>query len=260
MAMQGIDTILQHLANASTALERTARPGIKEVKEAAGSAKIAADLLKASETFLANGIYVICDEPASAYVDPAFHTIEMPVVVDELPPMPDLFDTDFTGFNAEGQTAAFESALEDLEKKGFEVLPDVTDWDCSPWWTAFDSDRLTAWQKLMFSIHYREPFLFEVPTDDEFATWRAGFAVDAPEASETDSPKCGLAEFQKMLDQLEEAGVEQGLKRKDWKKANKTWWAAQGTDPLGAFSKLEAALAATTISWDVPADHAAEVS
>ena len=38
MAMQGIDTILAALANASGALERTARPGIKEFKEAAAAA------------------------------------------------------------------------------------------------------------------------------------------------------------------------------------------------------------------------------
>ena len=282
MAMQGIDTILQHLANASGALERSARPGIKEVKEAAGSAKIAADLLKASETFLQNGIYVICDEPASAYVDPAAHKIEMPEVTHieldetapvELPPMPDLFIDGFKDETPEDQKVAFESALEDLDGAGLEKLPDVNEWEDAPWWAAFDLDPIAAWLKLMFAIHHREAFSFEVPTDEEFATWRAGFtpdaAMEAPqeqaeEAEEAEvlvqDSKAGLAEFQKLLDKLEEAGTEEGLKRKDWKKANKAWWVAQDLDPLGTFSKLEAALAAPTISWAVPADKNEEVS
>lgn len=283
MAMQGIDTILQHLANASGALERSARPGIKEVKEAAGSAKIAADLLKASETFLQNGIYVICDEPASAYIDPAAHKIEMPEVdhieLDEsapveLPPMPDLFTDGFKDESPEDQKVAFESALEDLDGAGLEKLPDVNDWEDAPWWAAFDADPIAAWHKLMFSVYHREPFSFEVPSDEEFATWRAGFAQDAPEEAPQEEPdqadqaeeaevlagdcKVGLAEFEKMLDKLEEAGTEEGLKRKDWKKAHKAWWVAQDLDPLGTFSKLQAALAAPTISWAVPADKEEE--
>jgi len=179
MAMQGIDTILTALANASGALERTARPGIKEFKEAAGSAKLAAELLKAGETFLNNGIYVICDEPAGKYVDPAEHKIEMPEIAPEpeLPQLPDLQLADFLAGNDEDRKVAYESALEDLEGRVFDARPDVTSWDDAPWWTAFDADAAMAWQKLQFAIHHREIPAFEVPTDEEFSTWLAGFAA-----------------------------------------------------------------------------------
>jgi len=277
MAMMGIDTILQHLANASGALERTSRPGIKEVKEAAGSAKIAADLLKASEVFLSNGIYVICDEPACAYVDPAAHKIEMPEVTHieldepapapELSPLPALFAEDFLEETPEGQKVAFESALEDLEEKVFEANPDISSWDDALWWAAFDADPLAAWKKLMFSIHHREAANFDVPTDEEFAAWRAGFAPDAPEEVPQEEaapeavpeaaadPKAGLKAFQDLLEELEERGVESGQKRKNWEKVNTAWWKAYDANPLGTFSKLQALIDRNGCTWDIPEDE-----
>ena len=280
MAMNGIDSALVHLSTASCALE-SSRPGLTEVKAARVAATSAVDLLKATETYLSHGIYVVCEEPKGAYVDPADHKIKMPEVLHielddtapvELPLMPDLFADGFKDGTPEDQMVAFESALEDLEQKGFEALPDVTSWEDAPWWMAFDLDPIVAWLKLMFSVYHREPFSFEVPTDEEFATWRACFAPDALEEApqeETEQAeeaevlagdcKAGLAEFEKLLDKLEEAGTEEGLKRKDWKKAQKAWWVAQDLDPLGTFSKIEAALAAPTISWAVPADKNEEV-
>ena len=170
MAMQGIDTILTALANASGALERTARPGIKEFKEAASSAKLAAELLKAGETFLNNGIYVICDEPAGKYVDPAEHKIEMPEVVAEdpvpqLPPLP-------------AELAEFDTWAEDDAATTFckrtEALADKVDPEkqlesaLDPWDALWEEDNKAAFTKLL------------VAEARERDTWLAGFAT--PEA------------------------------------------------------------------------------
>ena len=181
MAMQGIDTILTALANASGALERTARPGIKEFKEAAGAAKLAAELLKAGETFLNNGIYVICDEPAGKYVDPVEHKIEMPEVVAEeaapqLPPLPAEL--------AEFDTWAEDDAATTFSKRT-EALADKVDPNkelesaLDPWDALWEADHKNAFVKLLVA-EARETPSIEIPTDEERDTWLAGFA--APEA------------------------------------------------------------------------------
>ena len=177
-------------------------------------------------------------------------------------PMPDLFLAGFLEASPDERKVAFESALEDLDGRGLEVNPDdSSDWPDAPWWEAFDADASAAWQKLQFAIHHREPFAFTVPTDEEFSTWCAKFAPAAQEgtiqeeaAPEAD-PKAGLREFQDLLDRLEEAGVESGLRRKDWKKAHKAWWHAFDLNTLGTFSKVQALLTFPQVtSWDVPED------
>jgi len=282
MAMMGIDTILQHLANASGALERTSRPGIKEVKEAAGSAKIAADLLKASEVFLSNGIYVICDEPACAYVDPAAHKIEMPEVAHieldvpaELPQLPEELALFPTWDEAE--------QLEEFDRRLNALADLVPEHIYPPWEQAWDADALDAFTRLL-AAEAREPKSFTVPTDEERDAWLAKFAPapeqdptpccdfcgqtavhaddcafsgavgEAPAEEPSASPKATLAEFQADLDRLEEAGVEQGLKRKDWKKANKAWWVAYDQDADATFAKLRGLLDRQGCAWEIPAD------
>jgi hypothetical protein len=256
MAMQGIDTILQHLANASGALERTARPGIKEVKEAAGSAKIAADLLKASETFLSNGIYVICDEPAGAYVDPAEHRIEMleltgvePDLPAELLPLPDLLG-DFAQLHETAQAAAFEDHLQTLWGKtehGTEDDDPASEWS-NPWRAAFTESRLDAFARLTFALDHRLPITTAFPTDEEMATWRAGFA--APPAPMPDLLLDGFmaandverkVAFESALEDLDGRGLEVNPDdSSDWPDA--PWWAVYDLNPARAWNLLQFAI------------------
>lgn len=60
--------------------------------------------------------------------------------------------------------------------------------------------------------------------------------------------------FDEALDQLEEAGVEAGLKRKAWNKAVAAWDEAWEKDGRGTFTRLEVALARNPITWNVPDD------
>lgn len=259
MTMNALDTALVQLAEASNALERQA-PTIKDVEGAEKAAKAASEIIAAARKLMGYGIYTVCDEPAGAYLDVAEHKIEMPELPGELPPCPALFEDDFLEDTPKGQHTAFGSLLEDLDNKVWEKLPDLTDWDSTPWWEAFDADRLLAWKKLQFTTHHREPFAYDVPSDEAFAAWRAGFAPD-PEPSAVveeaevlaQDAKAGLGEFQQLLDELEELGVIAGLKRKDWKKAHKAWWSAFDADQLGTFSKLQALVDSNNVaSWAIP--------
>lgn len=262
MAMQGIDTILQHLANASGALERSSRPGIKEVKEAAGSAKIAADLLKASETFLSNGIYVICDEPAGAYVDPAEHRIEMPEatlvgIEPDLPvvllPLPDLLGN-FAQIHEEAQAAAFEDHLQMLWGKTEHSAEDddpASEW-LLPWKKAFDENRLDTFARLVFALDHRLPVVCDFPTDEEMTTWRAGYAAPLPTLPE----EIGLFPTWDETDQLEEFDRRlNALADLVPEHIYPPWEQAWDADHLDAFTRLLAAEAREPKSFDVPTDE-----
>jgi hypothetical protein len=67
--------------------------------------------------------------------------------------------------------------------------------------------------------------------------------------------------FDEMLDQLEEAGVEEGLKRKEMKKARQAWvdrWASwqQVEDLYDTFNRLHFALnVRKPISFEIPTDE-----
>ena len=257
MSMQGIDTILQHLANASGALERSSRPGIKEVKEAAGSAKIAADLLKASEVFLSNGIYVICDEPAGAYVDPASHKIEMPEIreelVAELLPLPDLLG-DFCQLHPELQLDHFDALTEKLwasVEHGPEDDDPASEWS-TPWWDAFNLDRPTAYVRLVYALQHRQPASTAYPTDEEMATWRAQFAQPLPPLPE----ELGLFATWDEADQLEEfdrrlEDLAEGLDAHVYPPWEQAWEA----DRLDAFTRLLVAEAREPKTFAVPTDE-----
>jgi hypothetical protein len=268
MSMQGIDTILTALANASGALERTARPGIKEFKEAAASAKLAADLLKAGETFLSNGIYVICDEPAGPLVDPAAHKIEMPEVthieLDEPAPAPELLPLP-------AELAEFDTWEEDDAASTYsertEALADVVDPEkkldsaLDPWDALWDVDHKDAFTKLLVA-EAREVKTIDIPTDEERDAWLAQFA-SAPEevAPEVDEEAQALANdalFEQKLAELEEAGVKESkLKRKHWKAAQQLWMDARQADPAKALDKLLLALTRPHVTWDIPTDDQA---
>ena len=257
MSMQGIDTILQHLANASGALERSSRPGIKEVKEAAGSAKIAADLLKASEVFLSNGIYVICDEPAGAYVDPAAHRIEMPEVREELvaeetpaalPPLPDLLG-DFDQLHPEAQADRFSGELAALGEQDPEGSNNE-EWD-GAWIEAFNESRLDTYARLSFALDHRQPLSMAFPSDDEMRSWREQFAQPMPALPDdlvrfdTWDEADAADEFSRRLDALDDR-QEEALRGQDANFA--PWDAAWDQDRKDTFTRLLVAEARQDVS------------
>jgi hypothetical protein len=61
--------------------------------------------------------------------------------------------------------------------------------------------------------------------------------------------------FQMALDRLEEEGVQEGLKRKNWPAADKAWQAAWETFPKDTFRRLTFAVYYRKgITWDIPQD------
>lgn len=189
MTMNGISFALVQLSTACCSLE-SSRPGIAEVKAARVAATSAVDLLKATETYLSNGIYTVCDEPKGAYVDPAEHKIEMPEVkpepapepVAELLPLPDLLG-DFSQLHPEAQAEAFDGRLQDLWE-GDDASPAFEeDWD-APWQAAFTESRLDTYARLTYALEHRAPVRVVFPTDEEMATWRAGYAQPLPQLPE----------------------------------------------------------------------------
>jgi hypothetical protein len=267
-----LDSALVKLYASISALEHHA-PTTADVETAKDSAKAAGKILVAAFVLMSCGVYTVAAAPSDKFEDPNEYKIEIPEVREEivaepaaLLPMPDLFLAGFLDATPDEQKVAFESALEDLEQKGFEAMPDVTSWDDAPWWSAYDLGPARAWNLLQFAIHHREPFAFTLPTDEEFSTWCAQFVpVETPEdvtpehlvnwaGWEADEQ---LRQFEALLQLLEDAGVEEGRRRKDWKKAVRPWQDLFVHDRQLAWDKLWQAyhLLNNPVGWDVPTDE-----
>lgn len=63
--MNALDTALQHLAAAASALEHTSQPTLKDIKESRDKAKAAHQILDASTKLLGYGIYTVTQEPGA---------------------------------------------------------------------------------------------------------------------------------------------------------------------------------------------------
>ena len=61
--MNALAKALQALAAASTALEHTAKPSLKDVEDAKDQAKSAHEILDAAHKLLKRGIYAVADAP-----------------------------------------------------------------------------------------------------------------------------------------------------------------------------------------------------
>lgn len=269
----GLNTALYHLSSACCSLE-SSRPGLAEVKAAKKAAKTAHDLLDAAETFMANGVYVVCDEPRGAYVDPAQHKIEMPEItnieLDEPAPAPELpqlpeellaFDT----WDDEDAQTTYHSRTDDLAEK---VFPDPSiEPDFAPWEAAWEAGPKDAFTRLLVA-EARETPSFDLPTDEERDAWLAKHAPapapdgTTPEPSPEEEDAMAMTqemktagEFDRKLNELEEAGVrESDLKRKNWKKAEKAWRAKFEEDADKALDALLWILSRAVIVWDIPTE------
>ena len=178
MSANALDNALVLLAQASTALERTAKPGVDDVEEAKEKAKRAAKILESAFTLMSVGIFTVSEEP-DRFEDTGTHEIHMPSVAEETPasvpaPVPGIL-AEFDEWSEEDQLNEFERRLEDLRVS----LENPDEQDLAQWDAAWEADRKLAFTKLLIA-EAREPRTFAVPDDEEVAAWRAQFVEEIP--------------------------------------------------------------------------------
>lgn len=193
--MNALDTALQHLAAAASALEHTSQPTLKDIKESRDKAKAAHEILDASTKLLGYGIYTVTSEPGadtplfSADGQPAagVHTPEPTpaavqlqtlgcIDVEVLPPHPlDAVDVD----DILAQDAAFDDLLNKLENAGVEEGLKIKAWKKAKeaWTKAWDlaaetdGDELPALKEVydlaVFALEVRKPISWAIPTEKE---------------------------------------------------------------------------------------------
>lgn len=163
MSIHALDAVLVELAAASTALERTAKPSLKDVKEAKTSAKKAVDLLGAAETFMGYGIYTVTAEPMEPGPalfkpngDPAVALTPEPEVA-EVPPTPTPLDLlrSWEGWNEEERKEHFDAQLVELSRVHQESTGEAEPLDVTPWLEAWNVDPAQAFRWVLFSIAYK---------------------------------------------------------------------------------------------------------
>lgn len=243
MTQNALDSALVELAAASTAMERTANPGIKDVEEAKEKAKKAFKILEAAHQLLSFGIYTVTAEPgpAAAPSTPMFDPAGQPspeAVIEEtpaLPPLPDELQA-WDETDEADQILIFERHLTDLGQ-GFD---EAVDW--SPWDEAWTADPKDAFTRLLVA-EAREEKTPDVPTDEERDTWLAGFAAPEPPAGLptlpdllngflANHPAFRLQRFNDGLSTLLDAAVET---TEDWPVP---WRNAYDENPVDTFTRL----------------------
>jgi hypothetical protein len=330
MTMNALDTALTRLAAASTALEYTANPGLKDVENAKKEAKAAAEILDAAHRLMGYGVYTVAQEPAApgvAMFDPsgqptaeaavattpttldliaefaacgeieqgdrfqtqldelaeaagepldeewesiwdqdrvlAYKSVLFCLAADpkeflppgepaiqiwlaklqpELPALPDLLG-DFMSLDEGARYNRFDDVTNDLANR------DDSDGFDADWWghwkAAYDADQAATFAKAVYALGHRTPVSVGLPTDEEMAAWTAQHAPAAPQFD-------AAAFFTSKLRELEETGLADGQKLKDWKKSEKAWKAEFKADPDAATNKLLWRLQQVTVAWGVP--------
>jgi len=266
--MNALDNALVKLAAASTALEHHA-PTIQDVEDARDSAKAAGKILDAAFTLMSCGIYSVAESPSEAkFNDPNDYQISLPevreeIVAEEAPalvPFPGIL-AEFDTWGEEEQLNEFERRLDDLRAS----LPDADQLDLTPWdetWGRAENAR-DAFTRLLIA-EAREPRTFNIPTDEEVATWLAQFTDLGTEPEHLVNwhgwnADEQLVQFEALLVLLEDAGVEAGLKRKAWKKALRSWQDLFIQDREKAWDLLCKAVEHNgPVSWDIPVEQVVE--
>jgi len=167
-----------------------------------------------------------------------------------LPAMPKALSA-FDAWDETEQTDVFTERLNDLG-----AATEGTPAQFELWEAAWEQDRRTAWI-LILVAEARGSKSMDLPllTVEEQAQWAGPFAM-APETPEhivqfcNAAPDAQMALYEGLLGLLEEEGVRQGLKRKDWKKARQPWQDLFITDRMHAYQTL----------WQAYHDHAGEIS
>lgn len=161
----------------------------------------------------------------------------------ELPPLPDLLG-DFQALHPAMRDKRWNESMDALFNA---VEAAEGDWDSS-WESAYTEDPVQAFARLQFALHHRQPASVAYPTDEEMAAWTAQFAPAAPQFDAAEL-------FSSKLRELEEAGLADGQKLKDWKKTQKAWKAEFEANPEAATNKLLWRLQQVSVVWAVPSDE-----
>lgn len=238
----GIDKALQLAAQGCTKLEYTAKPTLKDKKDAQEYFKRAAEILKSVVGLESEGVYETGPKPDP---EPEVPLPGVPLNFDG--PEPEAFDDPleaFGGLTPEQQVDWFDTKLSRLvERIGSPV-------DITPWVDAFNANRPDAFLRLLIA-EAKEGASIDIPTDEERAAYLLGLKPTEPEQAPTDE------NFSSLLDRLESEGLEQGeLALKDWKASEKAWKKAWKSDPEDTFRRLRFAIYdRTSISWAIPTDE-----
>jgi len=261
MSMNALDTALTKLAAASTAIEYTARPGLKDVEEAKKQAKAAAEILDSAHKLMSYGVYTVADAPADPgpalfdkYGGPAVIVAEI-IEEKEIPllPMPDLLG-DFDQLPGEEQHRAFLDKRNALYEAGCEGVAAswYIDWDA-----AWEDSRLDTFARAVYALEHRQPVSCLFPTDEEMSTWRGQFAQPEPLpplpddlamfAALDDTERLSL--FEARLDKLAE-GIPSG-EMVDWD----PWDFAWDTDSNDAWIRVLVAEGREQLSFTLPTDE-----
>jgi len=255
-----LDSALVDLAAASTALERTARPNLKDVEEARDRAKKAHGILDAAHKLMSVGIYVVADAPAMPGTPlpfseaPDLDEMEFQTTCEPITPTPADLMKSWEGWDEAQREEMFNAHLVELSGvyagTGAEEPLDVT-----PYLEAKKVDPTQAFQWVLYALD--QEYFKPEPDPAGIADWIE--TLDEPESDEFDTYTEEEREesLKLLLDKLETEGLEQGdLALKDWKKAEKVFRAAWAKDPKDTHARLTfAAYHRPRISWDIPTDE-----
>jgi hypothetical protein len=256
-----IDLALQLGARAATRLEYTAKPTLKDKKDARDYYKRAAKVLDSAVGLEEEDVYETGPRPDPVPEVPA-PGVPLPfdgAAAQELPELP-LELLVFPNLSGEDQEEAFDSLLSQLcdrsESDGAEV-------NTTEWLEAFKKDRKAAYTALHVAMREGAEHT-SIPTGEEIASWLAQYASAEPEMAPADAeepfelrpPGEQQQLFDAALDQLEEAGVAAGLRRKAWPASEAVWRALWAQDRPKAWAALQRAI--DLYSWDVPAEDGGE--
>jgi len=247
-----LDSALVDLASASTALERSARPNLKDVEEARDRAKKAHGILDAAHKLMSVGIYVVADAPASPGTPLPF---DAPVPEPPDPTPQEILEA-WEHWDEDEQTDEFSARLERLDERQEKSLRG-DEQAFLAWETAWDIMRKDTFTRLLVAED-REPVSMVIPTDEERDTWTAA-NLQAPDpwaefASWT--PEAQDIAFDDLKSRLVDIGLESEMALADWKKHGKAWDASWKLDRLDTFKRLSWAIdGRPQAAWGIPSDE-----
>lgn len=157
MSHNALDTALIDLAAASTALERSAHPTIKDVEESRDKSKRAFKILDAAHMLMSVGIYSVTDappDPGPALFPPEPTGPSVPISDPESVTLSALeMLTDWEGLSEEEKGKQFTAQLGALSGLYREAQPlDAEPLDLIPWLEEYNINPLRAFQWVLFAI------------------------------------------------------------------------------------------------------------
>ncbi len=158
MSMNALDTALTKLAAASTALEYTSRPGLKDVETAKKEAKAASEILDAAHRLMSYGVYTVADAPMDPGV-PLFRpngepTVAVVEISEEVPPTPTPLDllNSWEAWTEDERKERFDSQLVELSRVHQECTGEAEPLNVTPWLELWVTDPLPAFRWVLFAI------------------------------------------------------------------------------------------------------------